>query len=150
MFKSMLIMFILMIGIVYGCAKHEPKIDTPPDTDNATVEIAPVKSWNNPLKKEFWTVMLFTQLSNMPGIRQRFVPKHLHLMVRCVVDEYESRFELDYFEKVFGQPPAGSLSPENAAIAYDITYQCSAKQMLLQNQDFQRQQTEPLKLKNSI
>ena len=150
MFKKSILIMILMTSIGYGCVKHEAKIDTPPDTDNTTVEIAPVKSWNNPLKKEFWTVMLFTQLSNMPGIRQRFVPKHLHLMVRCVVDEYESRFELDYFEKVFGQPPAGSLSPENAAIAYDITYQCAAKQMLLQNQDFQRQQTEPLKLKNSI
>jgi len=140
---------ILMTSIGYGCIKHEAKIDTPPDTDNATVEASPVRQWD-PVRKEFWTTMLFAQLSNIPGIRTRFVPKHLHLMVRCAIDEYERRYELEQFVKTFGTPPTGGLSPDNAKIAYDITFQCSQKQMFLQQQDFQRQQLKPLDLKDSV
>jgi|7_EtaG_2_1085326.scaffolds.fasta_scaffold138682_2 hypothetical protein len=144
--KSILIMS-LMVSIGYGCVqKQYAKIETP--TDNSTVETTPARQWD-PVRREFWTVMLFTQLSNMPQIRVRFAPKYLHGMVRCAIDEYERRYDIEYFEKVFGVS-AGKLSPDNGKIAYDITFECSEKQMKIQQEDFQKKAMEEPDLKDMI
>lgn len=131
MFKKSILAMVLMISIGYGCTQNYAKIDTP--KDNASIEQVETRKWD-PIRKEFWTSMLFAQLTQNPGIRNRFLPKHLHLMVRCSIEEYEKRFEIEYFEKTFGVN-AGQLSPENARIAYNITFNCSGKQLMIQQQE---------------
>jgi len=131
MSKKSILAMVLMISIGYGCTQNYAKIDTP--KDNASIEQVETREWD-PVRKEFWTSMLFAQLSQLPHVRERFLPKHLHLMVRCSIKEYEKRFEIEYFEKTFGVS-AGQLSPENARIAYNITFNCSEKQAMIQQQE---------------
>jgi len=131
MSKKSILAMVLMISIGYGCTQNYAKIDTP--KDNASIEQVETRKWD-PVRKEFWTSMLFAQLSQLPHVRKRFLPKHLHLMVRCSIEEYERRFEIEYFEKTFGVS-AGQLSPENARIAYNITFNCSEKQAMIQQQE---------------
>ena len=137
---------ILMIGVGYGCVQKIDKVVVP--TDTAIVEAPPLRQWDT-VRKEFWTAMLFTQLSNMPRVRDRFQPKHLHLMVRCAIKEYERIMEIDYFEKTFGKVN-GTLSPQDAQLAYNITYQCSEKQAKLQRDEILKLQSEGLLLKDTI
>ena len=130
MSKKSILAMVLMISIGYGCTQNYAKIDTP--KNNASVEQVETRKWD-PIRKEFWTTMLFAQLSQLPHVRTRFVPKHFHLMVRCAIAEYEKRYEIEYFEKTFGQT-TGNLAPDNARIAYNITFACSEKQAELQRQ----------------
>ena len=73
MSKKSILAMVLMISIGYGCTQNYAKIDTP--KNNASVEQVETRKWD-PIRKEFWTTMLFAQLSQLPHVRTRFVPKH--------------------------------------------------------------------------
>ena len=92
-----------------------------------------ISKWD-PEKKQFWVSMIFAQMTQSLKVREMFGPKHLYQVVICAVDIYEKTYELDYFEKNFGQV-SGKLTPELTAVAYTVTYGCTKKQLVIQQKE---------------
>ena len=95
-----------------------------------------IKPWPEE-EKGFWTSMLFAQLSAQPHIRQRFLPIHLYKTVECIMNEYEKRYDYQIWKKEFGANMSGVLPPEQAQIAYNLTYFCSSIQLQIQQKELQ-------------
>ena len=127
-----------MIGCTTQVEPKKPKlVESTHSTDNVTVE--KISKWN-PEKKQFWIAMIFAQMTQSPQIRQMLMPQHLYQVVICAVDIYEKQYELEFFEKNFGQA-SGRLTPELSKIAYNVTYGCTQKQLKIQRKELLKNNT---------
>ena len=129
MFRFFMVMISLMIFL--GCTTKDVEIKK---EEILEVKKQIINPWPED-EKSFWTAMLFSQLSHMPGIQQRFFPIHLYRTVQCVIGEYEKKYEFEVWKVEFATKLSGTLPPEQAQIAYQLTYFCSNKQLQIQQQE---------------
>ena len=122
-----------MIGCTTQIEPEKPK------QVESTHSVEKISKWN-PEKKQFWIAMVFAQMTQSPKVREMFMPQHLYQVVKCSIDIYEKKYELDYFEENFGNK-SGKLAPELSAVAYNVTYGCTQKQLLIQRKELLKNNT---------
>jgi hypothetical protein len=132
MFRFLVVMFSLLIFL--GCTINTQDISK--KENDIEIKTKLIKPWPEE-EKGFWTSMLFAQLSAQPHIRQRFLPIHLYKTVECVIDEYEKRFEFEMWKDQIGSKMNGTLPPDLAQVAYQVTYYCSTKQLQMQKKEIE-------------
>ena len=122
-----LIVYFVMIGCTTQVEPEKPK------QVESTHSVEKISKWN-PEKKQFWIAMIFAQMTQSPQIREMLMPQHLYKVVICAMDIYEKEYELEFFVKNFGQA-SGRLTPEHSAVAYNVTYGCTQKQLKIQRKE---------------
>lgn len=131
MFRFLLVMICVLM--LLGCSNKNAEVKTKQKT-NITKQL--VKPWPTE-EKHFWTSMMFAQLSARPDVRNRFLPIHLYKTVECIMNEYEKRYDFETWKKNFGLKMSGVLPPEQAQVAYNLTYFCSSIQLQIQQKELQ-------------
>ena len=64
------------------------------------------------------------------------------------MNEYEKRYDYQIWKKEFGANMSGVLPPEQAQVAYNLTYFCSSIQLQIQQKPFWDLEFEDFELIN--